>query len=159
MSTHYVVVTKRENQDTELDWDENFEWHIDCVGECNGWIECGKEHKLNGIEASQDDGCPRCQFLCDNEIYIPDPRWEEGHEPWCGKEEFEFHGELHTYKSPTGWVLPYQGCVVADNDYLEIPSEIVEANKVGRFEIDPDWQDEHEVWLNFVQEVAAGDAG
>lgn len=153
MNNHYVVVTKREDYDPENGWFDNFDYDIECVGKCEGWIECFKEHKYIGIEANPDDGCPRCQYLDENEIKYGQSGFNEGHEPWCDEEEFEFHGELHTWRHSNGWTLPYPGCVVAGNDSLEIPSEIVDLNKAGRFEIDPVWYDEYLVELIFIREV------
>lgn len=101
---------------------------------CTGWIECsGQEHP-----AGSEDG----PYDCEEDA------------PWEGADEFEFHGELHTWRDSYGWTVPYVGCVVQGADY-EIPDEL-RPLRIGRWIVEDEW-DETDVYLTVVREAADED--
>jgi hypothetical protein len=118
----------------EIDPDDpdGFRYRIECRApkSCDGWIECDLVHAVGGLSA--DDEGP---FDCH-----PD-------DPWFGREEFEFHGVIHTWQGEHGWTAPFEGCVVAWADW--VPPEEMETLPAGRYEVEDDW-DDTSVHLDYV---------
>ena len=107
-------------------------FEIECVAPdtCNGWIECGEPHAVDGIDANYGP------YGCDESA------------PWFDEDEWEFHGKLHTWRHGYGWTLPYPGCVVAGSGGVEAPDDLWEETvdgehrlKPGRWLVDDDWDD------------------
>ena len=82
---------------------------------CTGFTECDEIHEHEGVRIGDHeagDCCPGDPSMDPPELCSP----------WCGEEEFEFHGEWHTYQDGYGWTVPFEGCIV--NEYSwEIPDE------------------------------------
>lgn len=99
-------------------------WSITCINpdSCNGWSECDKDHEVDGVNAA--DG----------------PYDAEDGRPWAGLDEFEFHGEEHTWRSGHGWTSAYKGCVVQGTD-VDLPDEL-HPLRPGKWIVDDDWDDE-----------------
>lgn len=117
------------NAETELNWS------ITCTNpdQCNGWMECDKPHEVDGVNAA--DG----------------PNDSEEDAPWSGYDEFEFHGEEHTWRECYGWTIAYKGCVVQGSLTAECPDEL-HPLRPGKWVVDDDWDDEI-CTLNVVREV------
>lgn len=122
----------------EDEWDEHFTWSVIChkPEHCNGWIECDKEHAVDGYDGPNDGP------------------WDydtDSPPPWAELEEFEFHGELHEWKWGYGWTTPYPGCVLQGNVDWDVPDELYPL-RAGRWIVDDDW-DDTDVSLSVVREV------
>lgn len=103
-----------------------YRYRIECAdpASCDGWIECGEEHEVEGRSADAYDEGP---FDC-----APDA-------PWFGAEKFEFHGAMHTWRDGYGWTKPFDGCIVAYTDW-DVPDEAW-SGPVGRYPVDDEWDD------------------
>lgn len=101
---------------------EEFTYRIECqiAGGCGGWRECDKPPEFD------------CRFA-------DSPHDCEDDALWCGLDEFEFHGVLHTWRDGYGWTVPFEGCIVAWADW-DAPDE-VEALPPGRYQVDDEWED------------------
>lgn len=114
--------------------DDAYEYSVECLNPdlCGGWQECDQPHEVSGISAA---GGP----------YAADES-----DPWCGVDEFEFHGTVHTWQFGR-WTVPYPGCVVAGNDAVcDSAWDILAEHGQGRYVVDDDWYDEHSCLLLFV---------
>lgn len=112
-----------------------YRWGIACTNpdQCKGWQECDKAHEVDGSSAA--DG----------------PYDAEEDAPWDGLDEFEFHGELHTWVDGYGWTVPYVGCVVQGNN-VECPDELYPL-RPGAWIVEDDW-DDTDCYLTVVREVS-----
>lgn len=112
---------------------------IECPDGCDGWQTCLEKHEGQHVDVilPADQGPDDCQQCTEPPLL---------HTAWCGQEEFEFHGVIHTWRYGHGWTVPYPGCVVAatpwdsDFDRDDVPR--------GRYEVQEDWDDES-CWLEF----------
>ncbi len=145
MSTHLLVITLDRIEQAKLDAGEFvFPEHVDsrdygtkCLVEngCGGWIECREPHEVDGKKADcgpYDCDCPDGQPSCLSET-------EADYAPWCDREEFEFHGVVHTWRYGYGWTVPYKGCIVAWGDY-ELPGCYEDLPR-GEYQVEDDWED------------------
>ncbi len=120
------VITRREEK---YDDDEPFSHlppdmvdELECPIGCNGWSECNKAHEVPGYDGVNDG---------------PWDSYEDA--PWYDQEEFEFHGVVHTWSgNGYGWTVPYNGCVVAGNDWSD-PYGV--PDRPGKWLVDDDWDD------------------
>lgn len=124
MTAH--VVTQREETDYAESYPgepPEFESELECPIGCNGWQECREdEHAVPGY---------------DGENAGP---WESDEDaPWYDEEEFEFHGVVHTWNgNGYGWTVPYDGCVVAGNDWQ---ASLYFPDREGKWLMDDEWDD------------------
>lgn len=123
MSRHVLVITG--------DTPETRDCYLECPdgNGCSGWIECGVRWHGDG-ERSAEHG----PFDCSDDL------------PWYDEEEYEFHGETHTWRSGYGWTVPYRGCVVMYGNW-EPPDDVFNIEP-GRYDVEDDW-DETEVYLEW----------
>lgn len=112
-----------------------FERSIECRVGCNGWQECREDaHTAHGYHGVNDG-----------------PYESDEDAPWYDEEEFEFHGVVHTWNGHGyGWTVPYEGCVVAANDYDEPYGP--DTRRDGSWLVADDWNDT-DVSLTVVHEV------
>jgi len=137
--THTVVVTTSEAAlaslrgdligplESEVLWDAH-EWHVECSNPaaCDGWEECLEPHEVDGVSAADGPYETVCGM---NPCRIP----------WCGQDEYFFHGALHTWQSGNScWSLPVKGCPVAR--FAEEVDD-VPLDRPGRWVVDVDWGD------------------
>lgn len=115
--------------------------------ECNGWMECLRQHICPhghsagmGFEEMSSDG--------------PCPGHDNDNDPNCysGYDEFNFHGEWHTYRYGWGWTTEWPGCVVADADidFYYLP---VERLPRGEYPVNDDWDDTY-CTLELIEDAA-----
>lgn len=105
---------------------------IECIpGGCLGWIECREEHTVDGYTGPNDG---------------PYDSGEDA--PWADKEETEFHGVMHTWRSGWGWTVPYPGCVLAEQDTSDNEHDILMEYGPGAYLVDEDWWDETSVTIS-----------
>lgn len=116
----------------EIDADdpEEFTYRIECqiAGSCGGWLECNEPPESDCRIADDPHDC------ADDAL-------------WCGRDEFEFHGVVHTWHDGYGWTVPFEGCIVAWADW-DAPDE-VEALPPGRYQVDDEWED-MSLYLDYV---------
>lgn len=159
---HHLRVTK--DADFDPDW-PSWDYEVTCVepDKCEGWWECQKEHRLEGIEVADisaaagpyENDCPgwhgpHTDPEHDKQMEIESPQ----HWPWCEEDEFEFHGELHTWRTGWGWTVKYPGCVVVSNDGVcDSAYDIGQTHGEGLYLVDDDWYDESDVNLIYVSRV------
>ncbi|WP_330253090.1 hypothetical protein OG874_00295 [Nocardia sp. NBC_00565] len=104
-----------------------FAYTIECPGrpDCDSRIECHKDHKVDGRDA--DDGPDDC---------------EEG-DPWCGAEEWEFHGAFHLWMSEYGWTIPAGDCGAKTHPWLyDTASDLLHDRPPGRYPVRVSWAEE-----------------
>lgn len=107
---------------------------------CSGWVGCSEPHLVDGKSA--DDG----PYDCDESA------------PYWGKDEFEFHGVLHTWRSGYGWTMPFTGkCIVNWVGRYDLPTGY-EDLPIGEHEVEDDWGDES-CYLQLVARPKAEDIG
>lgn len=99
-------------------------------GGCEGWQECREGHKVEGYDEDANVGPYDCA--------------EEA--PWADKDEFVFHGVMHEWRYGWGWTVPFQGCVLAVNDFSDGAYDIMVAFGPGEYLIEDEW-DDTEVWI------------
>ncbi len=113
--------------------DIDYEYKLECPGQphCTGFQECREPHVFNGIDASEGpyDDCE------------PDA-------PWEGVDDFEFHGEPHTWRWGWGWTVPFKGCVLAEQCLDE--DDLLSGREPGRYYVRDHWHDETDVELELV---------
>lgn len=145
MSQHILVIDLDSIEQAKLDAGEYvFPEHIDsrtysiqCPDpkHCVGWMECNRRHICkhghsagDGFDENSEDG--------------PCPGHDDDDLPNCfsGDEEFQFHGEWHTYRYGWGWTVRWPGCVVADADwdYGDVDGDRLPR---GEYEVNDDWDD------------------
>jgi len=101
-----------------------FRWSVECLdrASCVGWQECNDSHEMPGEPCN--DG----------------PWGSEETAPWYEEDEYKFHGAEHTWTPGYGWTIPFDGCVVAEND-ADCP---VYPMRPGRWVVHDEWDD---TWL------------
>jgi len=126
--SHLLTVSK--SGDEPDDW-TYWTFSIECMspGECVGWTECLEPHVIDGASAGGPYECSGCDD------------GSTAHVPWCDSEEFEFHGEMHTWQSWYGWCIPFVGCIVAESNYYESAWGIATEHGPGVYVVDTDWDD------------------
>ncbi|WP_087005977.1 hypothetical protein [Gulosibacter sp. 10] len=157
MTKHIITITRDEDflkrlsqyrEPDEHDRSNAYTYSVECTvsGGCGGWQECGKPHEVDGVDAS--DGPWETPCSC---AYV-----EADHHsiPWCGEEEFEFHGVLHEWRWGYGWTVPYTGCIIRDYP-PELPDGI-DTERDGRWLVDDDW-DDTDCYLVLVRELGESD--
>ena len=116
---HVLVVT-------ELPPDDDYDYTLECDGNCDCYIECMEEHPCHDW-----DDCPTPpgeDCICD---------------PYDGFEA-EFHGVLHTFHWDFGWTVPFVGCGVKEFLWrCDSPDEIAREYGAGRWKVYTDWNDGH----------------
>jgi hypothetical protein len=154
MGTHTMVVTLDAIEQAKLDAGElvlpehpdSHTWHIRCddPAHCTGYSECIRMHickhghdAVHGFDEDSDDG--------------PCPGHDDPEKPNCfaGEEEYQFHGEWHTYRWGWGWTVPFIGCIVSENwdgDLLDVAGG-VSALPLGEHPVDEEWYDDTGVSL------------
>lgn len=113
----------------------DFKYVIECVDPptCHGWEECPKDHIVDGKNAGYG------------------PYESDDEDPWDGMDEFEFHGELHTWHS--GWTVPFQGCIVASSYTCDDSvHDILCDNGPGTYKVEADFWDEYTCLLIKVED-------
>ena len=157
MGTHTIVVALDAIEQAKLDAGElvlpehpdSHSWHIRCdnPAHCTGYSECSRMHICkHGHEVpaghpdehgSPDGPCPGYP----NELGHPNC--------WEGDDEFQFHGEWHTYRWGWGWTVPFIGCIVSENwdgDLLDVAGGVY-ALPLGEHPVDEEWYDDTGVSL------------
>lgn len=133
MTTHVLVITP----DTEYakrfpDADPEVQWRVECSdpAACSGWRECGEPHEVGGVSAADGPWDPPSDDV-----------------PWVDEDEFEFHGEDHTWRGGWGWTVEYAGCPVDAFGDIELPDDLPQPITPGRYTIDVEWDDTYcTVW-------------
>lgn len=108
---------------------------LECPGRphCEGYTECRDRHEVDGRDADGED-----PFDCS-----PDA-------PWESKEQFEFHGLLHTWHDGFGWTVPFAGCPVRSHPYFaDQARDVLFEQMPGRYVVDDYW-DEDDMSLKLV---------
>lgn len=126
MTEHLLTVeVDAETAERFPDDDPEYRWSITCINpnDCHGWIECDKPHEVDGVNAG--DG----------------PYDSEEGAPWDGYDEFDFHGQTHTWHDGWGWDVPHPGCVVQGME-VEFPDELDPITRSGRWIVDDAWDGE-----------------
>ena len=118
MSRHVLVITGD---------DEDFDFDIECFGDCDCYEECMLEHPTTHPweEHPEDDDsdCP-CDPIEDLEA--------------------EFHGVLHTYHQEYGWTVPFVGCGVREScRECDSLGEIAREYGIGRWVVAAEWDEWH----------------
>jgi hypothetical protein len=136
MRGHILTITKGS------DWFEDQpDWRgeIECLSadECGGWQECREPHLIGGWSVDggpyETSGCLACEH---------GPKSSFKHVPWCDEEELVLHGVVHTWRWGHGWTVPFEGCVVAVNDYVcDSVFDIGQQHGEGRHLVDDEWDD------------------
>ncbi|SHQ46844.1 hypothetical protein [Mycobacteroides abscessus] len=91
---------------------------------CDGWIECLEPHEVDGRSAASG------------------PYRSQDSDPWFRRDEYEFHGVLHTWQSEcSGWSVPFDGCIANHSGY-ELPDDIQDV-PIGEYEVEDVWSDGH----------------
>jgi len=70
----------------------------------------------------------------------------------CSGDELELHGVVHTYHDGYGWTVPYQGCVLAPYQDLEVDDALL-YEPPGRYVIDIYWNTPEEPYIDGVERV------
>lgn len=129
---HTLTITTRESPIAyaglwgSVRYDLDYESSITCTTTgCNGWQECREPHVVEGYDGPNDG---------------PDDSEEDA--PWADREEFEFHGVLHTWRGGWGWTVPFVGCVLAEQDLADYIHDIYAEHGPGEYLVDDDWWDE-----------------
>lgn len=132
----------------EQDRRDAYQATIQCTveGGCGGWQACDALHEANGLSA---EGGPY-ETVCS----CAETESTTCSTPWCGHDEFEFHGVEHTWRWSWGWTVPYEGCPVAASD-AELPDGI-DTERDGRWLVDDDW-DDTSCYLVLVREIGDDD--
>lgn len=119
----YRPVTEEDRQDSYGSW-------LICSDpdNCTGWEECRESHMVDGVSASEGPYAADCE--CGDGA-------DECSVPWCGEEEFVFHGKLHEWNYGYGWVTAFDGCP-AQSGYYETPDGIP-MDRPGVYEVEIDW--------------------
>lgn len=149
MSKHILVVSRDEDylkllaQHRELDEQDArdaYRVNIECPTpeNCTGWEECRGPHTSPDGFLDANDG----PYDCEEDV------------PWEGYDEFEFHGEVHTWRDSWGWTVPFPGCIVAAQD-IEVP-EGIDTTRDGRWLIEDDW-DDTDCYMVLVRELTGDD--
>lgn len=149
MSEHILVVSRDEDyvkllaqhrEPDEQDVRDAYQVHIECPTpeHCTGWEECRGPHTSPDGLLDANDG----PYDCEEDV------------PWEGQEEFEFHGELHTWCGSWGWMVPFPGCIVVAQG-IEVPGDI-DTERDGRWLIEDDW-DDTDCYLVLVRELTGDD--
>lgn len=138
MSRHILVVTRDPSLDDAGDHEkcvypehpDDRDYSIECLpgNGCRGWESCPHPHEVNGRSAA--DGP-----ILDDAVLGAD-----GRAPWHGKQDYEFHGQMHTWRDGYGWTVEYTACIVNYNSSYDLPPE-AEDLPIGRYEVDDDWDD------------------
>lgn len=124
---HVLTITRSADWDHE---DPAYDFAITCVEPklCNGYWECSGDH--SGFDPNDETS----------------PAYDE--------EEFQIHGEWHTYRYSIGWTVAYPGCVVATCDSLGDSAHwIADEHGPGHFIVDDEWGDPGDVWLHMVERL------
>lgn len=148
MSRHILAITLDRQEQARLDageliFPEHIDSHvhdIECPAGngCSGWIECREPHEVNGASASCGP------YECDCPDGAPSCLGEPGEDPapWYDREEFKFHGVLHTWRYGHGWTVPFTGgCIVVHNGFYDLPDEY-DSLPIGEHPVEDDWDDE-----------------
>lgn len=121
---HLLHVTESKHHTPD---DPSWTFAITCLdpAKCGGWQECDKEH-LGGDGVSAENG-----------------PWDDVPEgaAWADEDYFTFHGVEHEWRYGHGWTVPFEGCVVAENDWTDSAWEIAREHGVGDHRVDDDWDD------------------
>jgi hypothetical protein len=110
---------------------------IECPGRphCDSRQECLEEHTVDGREA--DDGPYDCADT----------------DPWCGQDEFEFHGVPHLWMDEYGWTTPFDSCGASTHPWMyDTASDLLRDQSPGRYPVRVHWgEDDFEMKLIEVQ--------
>ncbi|KQU30319.1 MULTISPECIES: hypothetical protein [unclassified Rhodococcus (in: high G+C Gram-positive bacteria)] len=137
-TTHTLVVEVDEEYGARFpDLEAAMKWRVECSdsNSCEGFMECREVHEVGKWRETAEG-----PYECDEDC------------PWYDQEEFWFHGVLHTWHSGYAWTVPYDGCPVQAS-VAEPPGEAYPL-LVGRYEVEPDWDDE----FCYVTLTSAGEA-
>ena len=129
---------------TEQDRADQYAVHIECTvpGGCGGWEECREPHEVDGVSAADGPYDTVCSCA--------DAEATACSIPWCGHDEFEFHGVLHEWRSGYGWTVDFDGCVLAAYPDFELPDGI-DTTRDGKWRVEDDW-DDTDCYLNLIGE-------
>lgn len=116
---HLLSVTKGEDWfPDQPDWNGAVVCLVPAL--CGGWQTCGHDECRVGSPYDADNGA----------------------EPWYEQEEWEFHGELHTYRYGHDWTVPFPGCVVTESDAVfQAAYDIGQQHGEGTYLVDDEWDD------------------
>ncbi len=97
--------------------DPDFDLKLTCSdpAACPGWTECIGDHSA----ATDED--------VDNGI--------DG-------DEVVLHGVAHGYHYGYGWTVPFKGCPVVENDWVDEARDIARDKGPGSYRVDAEWDDE-----------------
>jgi hypothetical protein len=98
-----------------------YRYRLECPGPefCQGISECMDDHVVDGRDAHWGP-------------------WEcEEDDPWADEEEFEFHGEVHTWTDEYRWTVPCKGCWIHLED--QEPDDLLLDQPVGRYVVELEW--------------------
>lgn len=106
-------------------------WRLECPdgNGCSGFVECDEPHGADGMDAV-------------------DGPWDAVEDaPWDGCDEYDFHGQTHTWYDGHGWTVPYPGCVVQGAG-CDAPDALGEPDPaggrrlpLGRWAVEDEWDD------------------
>lgn len=155
MTKHILTISRDEGalhrlskyrEPDEQDRKDYYSVSIECPTPeyCAGWEECREPHTspdgfLSAEDGPYDTDCGTGETDC---------------VPWCGRDDFEFHGIEHTWRWGHGWTVPYDGCIVAAQD-IEVPDGI-DTERDSRWLIEDDW-DDTDCYLVLVREIGDED--
>lgn len=138
---HLLTVTK--SSDLAED-DPVWDYAVTCLApdQCSGWQECREAHVVDGMSAANGPhDCPAEDAAACLQ-------------PWCDRDEFEFHGVSHQWRWGYGWTVPFRGCVVAEEVHCgsgcDSAFDIAHEHGEGEHLVDDDW-DDTTVTLYFVE--------
>lgn len=134
----------------EQDRRDAYQVKIECPTpeNCIGWDECHEPHTSPDGFLGADDG------PYDSVCSCAEAESTSCTTPWCGRDDFEFHGVEHTWRDSWGWTVPFEGCIVAAYE-IEVPDGI-DTTRDGRWLIEDDW-DDTDCYLVLVREMTGGD--
>lgn len=104
-----------------------YTYSIECPGRphCDSRIECYKPHKVDDRDA--DEGPYDC---------------EDG-DTWCGAEDYEFHGVMHTWMEDLGWTVAAEDCGAKTHPWLhDTASDLLYDKPPGRYPVRVSWAEE-----------------
>lgn len=113
---------------------EDYEYHVECLGKCWSWQECRKDHVVDGREATDPYDC-------------------EPNDPWEGVDEFDFHGVTHVYNH-NGWCEKKEECALTVNDVSTSAYDILAIHGPGSYLVEDEWWDDYNATLTFVEKVS-----